>query len=174
MSKRSAEESRKAVGSADTGLTPRVTAALSLTGTRSTTPRLAATASPRQSAAAGRGPGTDDDEVDAPPLLELDGARTPPVQLSYMPAAETEWHSVPKRRSSRRTRGEAPLAINVACALQAADELNNDEDDYGVIYAAHAKQGRNPRGKHSQTYTAALKRNYAIEKRNVQRGGTKR
>lgn len=251
---------RQADGS--TGLSPRMsTTSLAhspLAQKRSSTPRLGACSSPRQSAAIGRGERREEDE-DAPELLEpltafmLEPPRIPhssprspramrsprrshtapmvppspfvlepavlcspravpssaaalhsPRGSPRSPAApstavDSEWCTVPTRRSDKRKNSRAAVerlhgadhrhtAIPDAAARPASrsqaqpcglasgwpDDDDDDGDPCGLLERLSDKAGRNPQGNKSNNFTAVLKREGAVNKRNAQRGGPKR
>jgi len=187
-----------------TGLTPRLDGMLALAPSRAVAARIGEAKSPRQAASAGMGEPseafmvgvasrgrrgsrntqvspTKHAEVATMPVLELEPPMTP--ALPPKPAAdEAQWHTIPvRRRKPRQPKGAVPEEAQSAARAsppkppeEPGDGPDADGQDHDVLYTAHGKEGRNPRGKQCQTFNAALKRRYAIDKRNMQRGRPKR
>lgn len=177
--KRAAEEERpldEGPSDEETGLTPRVSCALLVSSPHAPVPRIAESMSPRQSAVAGRtrreGTGTSAKLAEVPSPFVLDAPLTP-AKGEVALNEDGGWHTVPvrRRRASRRVQPcEASGAVR--SSLDWGDDSDGEDLPYTLFVSS--KTPRNPRGKHSNQFKAELKRKYAIDKRNAQRGGAKR
>ena len=115
------------------------------------------------------------DGDDAPPR-----APVPPTSTAGAAAAADDgWSTVPvskqeapRRAASQRTTTPVRGPAASRASLGAASDDDGDPDD--LLHRAYEKGGRNPRGKKSNQFMAVLKREGAVAKRNVQRGGPAR